>query len=173
MKMINQIKRTGLRWLWLTILVVVLDQLTKAWVVYTLPYGFDGWVVTSFFNLVHVYNHGAAFSFLADQSGWQRWFFVCLATGIGSIIIYWLSHLSASQKWESGAYALVLGGALGNLIDRTFLGYVIDFLDFHINQYHWPAFNVADTAICIGAGMLIIGSLVLNKNKEQINVPMR
>lgn len=168
--MMRHVMHSGLRWLWLSVAVIVLDQVTKFWVVQSLPYGYNGTEVTAFFNLVHVYNYGAAFSFLASQAGWQRWFFVCLAVVICGLILFWLGRLPRTEKWESSAYALVLGGALGNVIDRAFLGYVVDFLDFHLAGKHWPAFNVADMGICIGAGMLVVGALFLGKGKGETDV---
>ena len=108
------------------------------------------------FNLTLMHNTGAAFSFLSQAGGWQRWFFIGLASMISIAIIIWMSSLTASQRWLSVALAFVLGGALGNLWDRINLGYVIDFIEVYFDKYYWPAFNVADSAITIGAIMLII-----------------
>lgn len=147
----------GITWLWLSVLVIVLDQATKWLVVANLAY-LDGIALTSFFNLVHVRNTGAAFSLLADQDGWQRGFFVVIALVV-SIVIVHLLYKAGERKLFSGSLALILGGALGNVIDRLAHGYVIDFLDFYWSTWHWPAFNVADIAISIGAAMLVWDSL--------------
>ena len=146
-----------MRWLSLSLLVIVLDQLSKWWVIGVLPYG-DGIALTSFFNLVHARNSGAAFSFLAGESGWQRYFFIGIATAASVLIIY-LLRKHAAERWFCLALSLVLGGALGNLIDRVRFGYVVDFLDFYYAGWHFPAFNVADSAITVGAALLIIDGL--------------
>lgn len=152
------LKNAGLRvWLALSLVVIVLDQFTKALMVRAFERG-EALVVTPFFNLVLAYNRGAAFSFLADAGGWQKVFFSMLAI-VASIWIVWLLSRHATQKLFSAALALILGGALGNLIDRVRLGEVVDFLDVHAGIYHWPAFNVADSAITIGAVLLIWDSL--------------
>ncbi|MGL5224484.1 MAG: signal peptidase II, partial [Aeromonas sp.] len=110
--------KTGLRWLWLAVLAFVLDQGSKLAVVNLLPFGYPGVEITPFFNLVHVYNKGAAFSFLADQGGWQRWFFATLAFAICGLLINWLRKQSVTQRWSGIAYSLIIGGALGNVFDR-------------------------------------------------------
>jgi len=141
------------KWLALSAVVVVLDQLTKYAISASL--GPRAVVeVTPFFNLVLAYNRGAAFSFLAGASGWQREFFVALAL-LASVWIIWLLDRYPRQTLFCTALALVLGGAIGNVIDRIVLGAVVDFLDFHAFGYHWPAFNVADSAITCGAALLI------------------
>jgi signal peptidase II len=149
---------SGLRWLWLAALMIVLDQITKLWVLDTLvPYQ-DVIQVTGFFNLVHVHNPGAAFSLFADQPGWQRGFFIGVAAVASTVIVYLLARThpqSRRETWFCVALALILGGAIGNVIDRVLYGYVIDFLDVYAGTWHWPAFNVADSAITIGAGLLI------------------
>ncbi len=145
-------------WLGLALLLLIADQFTKVLVLGYYQLG-DSSPVTSFFNLVRVHNSGAAFSFLAGASGWQRWFF----TGIGSVaalVILWLLKSHAGQKLFSFALACILGGAIGNVIDRVLYGYVIDFLDFHWADWHFPAFNVADSAISIGAACLILDELL-------------
>lgn len=139
-----------------------LDLVTKYWVESTMVYG-QQIPVTSFFNLILTYNAGAAFSFLSDASGWQRWFLSSIAL-IASIVIIFLLRKYTDSKLFSLALSLVLGGALGNLWDRITLGHVVDFLDFYIGSYHWPAFNVADSAIFIGAVLLIYDSFRSNKN---------
>lgn len=146
--------RSGLTWLWLTALILALDQAAKALVqLYLTPYQ-DVIAITPFFNLVHVHNTGAAFSLFADHTGWQRWGFLGVSL-VASGVILWLLCKTRGRAPLCIALALILGGALGNAIDRLAYGYVIDFLDFHVAGWHWPAFNVADSAITIGAGLLI------------------
>jgi len=147
-----------LRWLWVSGLVIVLDQLTKLWASTSLDYGVPV-PVMPLFNLTLMHNTGAAFSFLSEGSGWQRWFFALLALVISVVLVVWLTRLKPQQRWLAVALTLVLGGALGNVIDRVYLGYVIDFLDFYYHKWHWPAFNIADSAISVGAVMLVIDSL--------------
>lgn len=147
-------------WLWLALaaLLVLLDQFTKVLIVGSLQLG-DGFAVTSFFNIVRVHNTGAAFSFLAQAGGWQRWFF----TGLGlaaAVFIVWLLHRHPGQRLFGFAMACVLGGAVGNVIDRVIYGHVVDFLDFHALGLHFPAFNVADSAITVGAACLILDELL-------------
>lgn len=148
----------SLRWYLLALGVVIADQLTKWWITLELYYH-QVVEVTPFFNLVLVHNRGAAFSFLSDAGGWQRWLFTGLASAVGALLIVWIARLPR-EKWREGlALSLILGGALGNLYDRVVLGHVIDFLDFHLAGMHWPAFNLADSAICVGAVLLIFDSL--------------
>ncbi|MBV6476284.1 MAG: lipoprotein signal peptidase [Rhodocyclaceae bacterium] len=140
-------------WLSLAALVIVLDQLSKLWVLSALKYG-ERIEVTPFFNLVLVFNPGAAFSFLSDAGGWQRWFFVVLAIAVSG----WLTLLirqHAAERLLPLAAALIMGGALGNVIDRIRFGAVADFLDLHAAGWHWPAFNVADSAISVGVALLV------------------
>jgi signal peptidase II len=145
-------------WLWLSALVILLDQLSKQAVIDRLTAYVDVIPLTGFFNLVHVHNAGAAFSLFADQPGWQRFFFLGIAV-IASAVIFFLLQKTAGRPRFSIALALILGGALGNVIDRILYGYVIDFLDFYLGTWHWPAFNVADAAISVGAALLIWDSL--------------
>jgi signal peptidase II len=147
-----------LKWLWVSVLVIVLDQLTKLWAVSALNYA-EPVAVIPFFNLTLLHNTGAAFSFLSEAGGWQRWFFALVALVISGVILLWLRRLPRDKVWLAVALALVLGGALGNVWDRLTLGYVIDFLDLYYRGWHWPAFNLADSAIFVGAAMLIIDSL--------------
>ena len=155
----------ALKWLWITAIVIVLDQVTKLAVAraFTLH---EQLPLTPWFNLTLAHNPGAAFSFLSDAGGWQRWFFTTIALGVSVAIVIWLKRLPASDRWMAVALALILGGALGNVWDRITLGYVIDFLDFYVGQWHWPVFNVADSAITIGAVMLGIDALFFAKEKE-------
>ncbi|KMQ73631.1 signal peptidase II [Marinobacter subterrani] len=150
-------QRTGgkLKWLWLTVLVIILDLGTKAMATAMLTYG-DPVPVIPMFNLTLLHNTGAAFSFLAEAAGWQRWFFVTLAVVVSVVLVYWLRNLQRHETWTAVAIALILGGALGNVYDRVVHGYVVDFLHFYWQDWHFPAFNLADTAITIGAGMMIL-----------------
>jgi signal peptidase II len=154
-----------LRWLALAALILVADQFVKVLVVGYYALG-EGTAVTSFFNLVRVHNSGAAFSFLAGASGWQRWFFTAIGLLAAGIIV-WMLRAHASQKLFAFSLACILGGAVGNVIDRLLYGYVVDFLDFHWRWLspvfaggHFPAFNVADAAITLGATCLIIDELL-------------
>jgi signal peptidase II len=147
-----------LQWLGLAFIIILVDQFTKVLILGYYRLG-DSTFVTSFFNVVRAHNRGAAFSFLSDASGWQRWFF----TGIGFIaaaVIIWMLRSHAGQKLFSFAMACILGGAVGNVIDRVAHGYVIDFLDFHWAGMHFPAFNVADSAITLGAICMILDELL-------------
>jgi signal peptidase II len=160
--------KSGLRWLWLAVLAFVLDQASKLAVVKLLPFGYPGVEITPFFNLVHVYNKGAAFSFLADQGGWQRWFFAGIALGICVILAVLMYRSKATQKLNNIAYALIIGGALGNLFDRLWHGFVVDMIDFYVGDWHFATFNLADTAICIGAALIVLeGFLPKPAAKEQ------
>ena len=144
------------RWLWLTLAVAALDLATKAWVTHSFEL-FESRRVTPFFNLVLVHNQGAAFSFLADAGGWQRWFFTAVTIGISAVLLVMLRR-HWQQRLVAFALALVLGGALGNLWDRVTLGYVVDFVQLHIpgsGLPPWPAFNVADSAIVVGVALLL------------------
>jgi len=147
-----------LHWLGLAFILLLLDQFTKQLILAYYQLG-DATIVTTFFNVVRVHNTGAAFSFLASGSGWQRWFFVGIGVAATIFILFMLrSH--AGQKLFSLAMACILSGAIGNVADRLQHGYVIDFLDFHWQRWHFPAFNVADSAISIGAALLILDELL-------------
>ena len=160
-----------MKWLGLSIVIVILDQLTKFLIVQNLKLH-QSIEIFSWFNLTLIHNTGAAFSFLSQAGGWQRWFFILLATGISIFIVFWLLRLPAKQRWLACALALVLGGAVGNLWDRIVFGYVIDFIDVSISFLPWrlfnpwPAFNIADSAISIGAVMLIIDAII---NRDENN----
>jgi signal peptidase II len=143
-------------WYALALLAAVLDQLTKYWVSASFHYS-EARAVTGFFNMVLTYNKGAAFSFLASAAGWQRGFFIGIAL-IAILVIGVLLARHAGEKLFCFSLALILGGAMGNVIDRIALGYVVDFLDFHIAGWHWPAFNLADSAITAGAVLLVVDS---------------
>ena len=147
-----------LPWLALALIIVLADQLTKVLIVGYYEYG-DSTHITSFFNLVRVHNHGAAFSFLASSGGWQRWLFTGIGVG-AAVLIIWLLRSHPGQKLFALALACILGGAIGNVIDRVMYGYVVDFLDFHWKTWHFPAFNIADSAITVGAVLLILDELL-------------
>jgi len=141
------------RWIVLTVVVIALDQLSKIWALGTLHMA-EQVAVTSFFNLVLVFNAGAAFSFLANAGGWQKWFFVVLASGISMWLVAMLRQ-HARERLLALALSLILGGAIGNVIDRLRFDAVVDFLDFHLAGMHWPAFNVADSAITLGVVLML------------------
>lgn len=147
-----------LPWLGLALILLIADQFTKVLILGYYQLG-DATYVTSFFNVVRVHNTGAAFSFLASASGWQRWFFTAIGIG-AALFILWMLKSHAGQKLFSFALACILGGAVGNVIDRTLHGYVVDFLDFHYAGWHFPAFNVADSAITVGAICLVLDELL-------------
>lgn len=155
--------------LWMVIagIIVGLDQLTKAGIVKWVPL-YEKVPLTSFLNITHHQNEGAAFSFLAGAGGWQRWFFTGLAIVVSTIIAVWLYRLRETGEWVlSCGLALVLGGAIGNLIDRIRLGYVTDFVQVLFGSWAFPSFNVADAAISVGAGLLIIDALFVSGRREQ------
>lgn len=164
--MFQTLKQTGLGWLWLSVLVLVLDQWTKKIIISqfrlyeTLP-------VLDVFSLTYVRNTGAAFSFLSDAGGWQLWFFSTAALFVVGLLSYWLYQQKYSVWCLNSAYTLIIGGALGNVVDRIQYGYVVDFLDFHWGVYHFPAFNVADMAICLGAGLIILDAIMVVKKAEK------
>jgi signal peptidase II len=147
-----------LPWLGLALILFIADQFTKVLILGYYKLG-DSTYVTSFFNVVRVHNTGAAFSFLAGAGGWQRWFFTAIGV-IATLFILWLLRSHSGQRLFSFALACVLGGAVGNVVDRLLHGYVVDFLDFHYAGWHFPAFNVADSAITIGAACLILDELL-------------
>ncbi len=146
-----------LPWLGLAAIILIADQFTKVLILGYYQLG-DSTLITSFFNVVRAHNSGAAFSFLAGASGWQRWFFTVIGL-LAAVLIVWMLRTHAGQKLFSFALACILGGALGNVIDRVLYGYVVDFLDFHWLGWHFPAFNVADSAITVGAVCLIFDEL--------------
>ena len=156
--------KSGLSFLWLSAVAFALDLLTKYIVVQKFDLS-ESVNVLPVFNLTYVHNYGAAFSFLADHSGWQQYFFIALALGISGMLIYFLAKNQANQKLQNAAYALIVGGALANMVDRAYNGFVVDFLDFYWDIYHYPVFNVADIAICIGAGLLALDVFKSEKKK--------
>jgi len=158
-------KDSGWRLWWLILLVLVADQVTKQVVIANMQL-FDSIELLPFFNFTYVRNYGAAFSFLSDAGGWQRWFFTLIAVVISCVLAVWLARNSKTQLKLNLALSLVLAGAIGNLIDRSVYGYVIDFLHLYYQNWHYPAFNVADSAICIGAALLIWDSFSNDEVKK-------
>ncbi|MDP5136987.1 signal peptidase II [Rheinheimera baltica] len=158
-------KDTGWRLWWLMLLLVLADQLTKQVVIANMQL-FESIELLPFFNFTYVRNYGAAFSFLSDAGGWQRWFFTFIAVAISCVLAVWLARNNKEQLKLNLALSLVLAGAIGNLIDRSVYGYVIDFLHVYYQNWHYPAFNIADSAICIGAGLLIWDSFSSNEVKK-------
>ena len=139
----------------LALAVAIADQFSKWWILQHFRPG-EVLPVLPVFNLVLTFNEGAAFSFLSDAGGWQRWFFIGLTLAVSAGLVVWISRLRPGEKWLATALALVLGGALGNLVDRVRFGRVTDFLDFHWQDWHWPAFNLADSAITLGVLLLLL-----------------
>lgn len=139
-------------------IVLILDQLSKWWAISYLTL-YHPKVILPFFNLTLAYNKGAAFSFLNSAGDWQNAFFIVVSLSISIGLLIWYKRLSEKDRYERLALCLILGGALGNLIDRVHYGYVIDFLECHINQYYWPIFNIADSAVCLGAVLLLLTTL--------------
>jgi signal peptidase II len=155
-----------MHWIWLSSLVVIFDQITK-YLAEDMLIRHRPVNIVEGLNMTLVYNRGAAFSFLSNAGGWQRWFFMILSLGISIALVIWLRQLSRSEEGKRiflvSGLALILGGAIGNLIDRTLYGHVIDFIDVYYKTHHWPAFNIADSAISLGAAFLIIDMF---KHKE-------
>ncbi len=145
---------TGWRWWWLVLLVLVADQLSKIWVIQNFSLG-ESVPLLPVFNFTYARNYGAAFSFLGDAGGWQRWFFTLIAVVVSIVLAVWLSRLAKTQLKLSLALSLIISGAIGNLIDRSLYGYVVDFLHVFYQDWHYPIFNIADCAISIGAVLLI------------------
>ncbi len=156
-----------LKWLWLSLLAVILDQASKLTIAGSMQL-YESIEIMPFFKLTYVHNTGAAFSFLSEAGGWQRWFFAGLALVIGAVIAVWLARLKKHETLLAVALALVLGGAAGNLIDRLAYGYVIDFLDVYYESWHWPAFNIADSAITLGVILMLLESFGLGHSKESV-----
>ena len=159
------VKSSALRWLWLAVLIVVLDQITKIWAETVLSA--QGPIeVLSWFNFALAYNRGAAFSFLAGAGGWQRYFFLGIGLVAVVIIVAWLRRLRADERMTALGLVSILGGAIGNLIDRALYGHVIDFIDWHYAGWHWPAFNIADSSILIGAVLVVLSGLRSHKQEQ-------
>ena len=154
--------KAALPWFVGAAVVFVVDQATKLWALAALELHRPVEVLP-FFNLTLLHNTGAAFSLLADAGGWQRWLFTLLAIAIAVVVAVWLARIADRERWTALALTLILGGAIGNVIDRLRFGYVVDFLDFHAAGWHWPAFNIADAAITVGA-VLLIGLSLLGRS---------
>ncbi|MEW4981928.1 MAG: signal peptidase II [Cycloclasticus sp.] len=144
-----------LKWLWLSLVVIVFDQASKFWVVSHFEL-YESLRLLPSLNLTYVRNTGAAFSFLSSAGGWQRWFFVVIALVATLVLSIWLARLKSSERWMAVTLSLILGGAVGNLYDRISYAYVIDFIDVYYKTWHWPVFNVADSAISVGVVMMLI-----------------
>ena len=147
--------KKALLWLWLSIFIIIVDQLTKYLVIHHLTSG-SSVKNFSWLNLILNCNSGAAFSFLGTESGWQVYFFSLISLIVSIFLIAWLSQIQYSDKWRAIGLSLIVGGALGNFIDRVRLGYVIDFIDFHVKNWHYATFNIADSAICVGVLLLVV-----------------
>ncbi|MCI7353015.1 MAG: signal peptidase II [[Actinobacillus] rossii] len=159
-------KASGLSFLWLSAVAFILDLLSK----YIVTQNFELYEsvnILPIFNLTYARNTGAAFSFLADHSGWQKYFFIVLAIVISAVLVYFLKKNSANQKLQNSAYALIIGGALANMVDRAYNGFVVDFFDFYWQDWHYPVFNVADIAICIGASLLALDAFKNSEKKKE------
>jgi signal peptidase II len=154
-----------LKWLGLSFLAVLLDQLSKLLIADKMQL-YQSINILPYVNLTYVHNTGAAFSFLSEAGGWQRWFFAALAIVISTVIAVWLSRLKTHETLMAVSLSLVLGGAIGNLIDRLAYGYVIDFLDVYVKSWHWPAFNVADSAITLGVVLMLLESFGVGKAEK-------
>jgi len=148
-----------LRTLWVSGLVIALDQISKLAVMASL-YDYQVITIWPVFDLTLVYNTGAAFSFLSDAGGWQRWFFILFATLVSLVMVVWLGRLRPNERLTAYGLAMIIGGAVGNLIDRIWLGKVVDFLQWHWQDWYWPAFNLADSAITLGVGLLLADGLL-------------
>lgn len=156
-----------LSWLWLSLLVLIIDQASKFYFEGRLEMFQQIVIIPDLFSWTLAYNTGAAFSFLADSSGWQRWLFALIAIVVSGVLVVWLKRLGRNDTWLAIALALVLGGALGNLYDRVALGHVIDFILVHWqNRWYFPAFNIADSAITVGAIMLALDMFKSKKTEE-------
>ena len=157
--------KTGLHWLWISILIIIFDQISKEMALATLQLN-QPLPITPFFNLALAFNKGSAFSFLSEASGWQVWFFAAIAFVISVVILFWLAKIPRTNVLNGIALSLILGGAIGNLLDRMIHGHVIDFIQLYYRQWAWPTFNLADSAICVGVILLIVDALQLKSDKE-------
>lgn len=166
--MSQSICSTGLRWLWLVVVVLIIDLGSKYLILQNFALG-DTVPLFPSLNLHYARNYGAAFSFLADSGGWQRWFFAGIAIGISVILAVMMYRSKATQKLNNIAYALIIGGALGNLFDRLWHGFVVDMIDFYVGDWHFATFNLADTAICVGAALIVLEGFCLLERKTIIN----
>ncbi|NNE37741.1 MAG: signal peptidase II [Gammaproteobacteria bacterium] len=157
-------KSSAIKWTWLSILIITFDQVTKYYISHQFSL-YETLRIIPGLNITYLHNTGAAFSFLSDAGGWQRWLFIALSSIISVILLGWMKRHPATDLWLAIALALILGGAIGNLIDRVIFGYVIDFISVYYQDWYWPAFNVADSAISVGVVMLIIDSFWFDQAK--------
>lgn len=158
---------SGLQFLWLSLVLLILDQFTKQWVIRVFDL-YESIEIMPYLNFTYVRNFGAAFSFLSDQDGWQRWMFTLLALAVSVILLVWLRRNPVGMWRQNLAFSLILAGAIGNVIDRLIYGYVIDFIDVYVNNWHWPAFNLADMAITVGAVLMLLEAF-FEQRQEQRN----
>lgn len=149
----------------IAIITIVIDQITK-WIASNNLAMHDPVPVMPSFNFTLMHNYGAAFSFLSDAGGWQRWFFTIVAAVISVVLVVWIVRLKAHEKWLGIGLSLVLGGAIGNLIDRVSYGYVVDFIQWYYDRFYWPAFNIADSAIFVGTGILLLSTFFTKEEPE-------
>jgi signal peptidase II len=160
------LRQGSLRWLWIAVLVIALDLLTKWFALQQLELYQQVPVIDGLFSFTLAFNPGAAFSFLADAGGWQRWFFTAIAVGVSAMLLIWMARLPRIKRLEPIALALILGGALGNLYDRIMHGHVVDFILVHWQQsWFFPAFNLADSSITVGAALLILDMFISKPDK--------
>lgn len=163
----SPVRRNALPWLWLSAAIVVADQVTK-WLIVARFDLYERIEVWSFLDITRLHNTGAAFSFLSDAGGWQRWFFIILGLVVAALVTVWLRRLPfRGRGWLVFALVLVVGGAIGNIIDRMWLGYVVDFISVHYDRWYFPAFNVADSAITVGAVILLLDSVLSGDESER------
>jgi signal peptidase II len=166
-------KESGIRWLWISVLIIAVDQLTKLWIERSMALG-DSFAVLPVLDIVRAHNTGAAFSFLATAGGWQRWAFSLLAVAVSIALVYWLRKLPlASQALLAFGLTLILGGAIGNVIDRIEHGYVVDFVHAHWGSAYFPAFNVADSAISVGAVFVILDAVFESRRAKRAALTAR
>ena len=161
------INKTSLGFLALSLFVVFLDQASKLWILDNLAL-YQDINIFPFFDITYVQNPGAAFSFLSDAGGWQRWFFTGIALVISTLLVYWIVKTPTQQKLLLSSYSLILGGAIGNVVDRISYGYVVDFLHFYYQGWSFPAFNIADVAISCGAALLILEAILDHKKQSGV-----
>lgn len=157
--------KNGLTWLWLSLAVLAFDIFTKELVIDRFALGESIRIIPNLLDFTRVHNLGAAFSFLSDASGWQRWFFSALALVVSAMLAWWLYKTPRGDWKQCAPFALIIGGAIGNLMDRLRHGYVVDFIDAYIGQYHWPAFNIADSAIVVGVVFMLVTGLLDSRRK--------
>ena len=153
----------------LAAVIVIADQITKYYATLELKM-YKAVAVMPMFNFTLMHNEGAAFSFLSDAGGWQRWFFTVISLVVSIVLVFWIKKLKPEEKFQAMAFSLILGGAVGNLIDRVRFGYVVDFIEIYYHQYSWPAFNIADSAITVGVIILIVDTLFPNLFKKKQNI---